>query len=87
MNPLESRKRLLLAESELNRNLLIQEWQATVGEARALTSLARRIGSLVSAVVSLLTGLTCGRPKAPPVVPEKTPWWRLLLKVAGFFGS
>ena len=28
LNPLESRKQLLIAESELNRAQLVQEWQA-----------------------------------------------------------
>ena len=56
MNPLESRKQLLIAESELNRAQLVQEWQVMTGEVRSLTSQARTIGSIASAVATLVAG-------------------------------
>ena len=37
VNPLESRKRLLVAQSELNRAQLVQEWVAMTVGARTLT--------------------------------------------------
>ena len=52
MNPLESRKQLLIAESELNRAQLVQEWQMMAGEVHSLTSQARTISSIASAVAT-----------------------------------
>ena len=43
MNPLESRKQLLIAESELNRAQLVQEWQTMTDEVHSLVNQARTI--------------------------------------------
>jgi len=87
MNSLASRKQLLIAESELNRAQLVQEWQTLAGEVQALTSQAKTVSSLVSSATSLIAGLIAiGRKmSAPPV--EKTSWWQTLLKGAGFVGT
>jgi len=64
MNPLASRKKLLVAESELNRAQLVQAWHTMTDEGRALANQARTIRSLVSAAASLMTGLaSLGRKK------------------------
>jgi HPt (histidine-containing phosphotransfer) domain-containing protein len=52
MNPLESRKQLLIAESELNRAQLVQEWQTMADEVHALADQARTISSIASAVAA-----------------------------------
>ena len=49
MNPLQSRKKLLLAESELNRAQLVQEWRTLADEVHALTTQAKTIGAIASA--------------------------------------
>ena len=87
MNPLESRKQLLIAESELNRAQLVQEWQVMTGEVRSLTSQARTISSIASAVATLVAGLSslCHKQSAP--ADEKPSWWRTLLKGAGLASS
>ena len=36
MNALESRKQLLIAESELNRTHLVREWQTMAGDVHEL---------------------------------------------------
>ena len=57
LNPLASRKQLLIAESELNRAQLVQEWRAISGEVHALAIRARTISSIVSVGASLVAGL------------------------------
>jgi hypothetical protein len=87
MNSLESRKQLLIAESELNRAQLVQEWQVMRAEVHSLTSQARSISSIASAVASLVAGLaSCRRKPSAPAV-KKPSWWQTLLKGAGLFGA
>jgi hypothetical protein len=87
MTPLESRKQLLLAESELNRAQLLQEWQTLADEARALARRVGTLGSMAAAVTSFIVGLTAGRRPAAAPAPEKPSWWRTLLKGASLAGS
>lgn len=82
VNPLTSRKQLLIAESELNRAQLVQEWQTMADEVRSLTSQARTVGSFVSAAASVVAGLASFRRKKPAPVEEKPSWWRTVLKGA-----
>jgi len=87
MNPLESRKQLLIAESELNRAQLVQEWQVMRVEVHSLTSQARSISSIASAVATLVAGLSSLRHKKSAPAEEKPSWWQTLLKGAGFVSS
>ena len=87
MSPLASRKQLLIAESELNRAQLVQEWQTMASEAHSLTSQARTIGSIVSAAASLVAGLVSCRHKASTPTAEKPSWWQTILKGAQLAGS
>jgi hypothetical protein len=87
MNPLASRKKLLVAESELNRAQLVQAWHTMTDEGRALANQARTIRSLVSAAASLMTGLASLRRKKTAPDGEKPPWWQTVLKGAGLAGS
>jgi hypothetical protein len=82
LNPLASRKQLLIAESELNRAHLVQEWRAISGEVHALAIRARTISSIVSVGASLVAGLAALRRKnsAPA---EKPSWLQFILKGAG----
>ena len=82
MNALASRKKLLVAESELNRAQLVQEWQAIADIAHALKDRAKTIGTLASAAI-LVTGLTgFGHRKTAPAA-EKSSWLQTVLKGAG----
>jgi hypothetical protein len=87
MTALESRKQLLLAESELNRALLEQEWAALAGEAAQFARQAATLASVVSTVVTLAGGLAAARPPAAQPAAAKTSWWRTLLKAALLAGS
>lgn len=87
MNPLESRKQLLVAESELNRAQLVQEWQVMKTEVHSLTSEARSIRSIASAIATLVAGLASCRSRKSESAAEKPSWWKALLKGAGLVGS
>jgi hypothetical protein len=87
MSPLESRKQLLIAESELNRAQLAREWQVMRGEVHSLTSQARSISSIASAAATLVAGLSSLRHKKSTTVAEKPSWWQTLLKGAGLASS
>jgi len=71
MNPLESRKKLLLAESELNRAQLVQEWHTLAGDVHALTESAKTIGFIASAAASLVAGLATLRQKQSAPIVKK----------------
>jgi hypothetical protein len=87
MNSLESRKQLLVAESELNRAQLVQDWQTMADEVHSLTSQARTVKSIVSSVATLIAGLASCRRKTSTPGAEKPSWWQMLLKGAGLVGS
>jgi hypothetical protein len=89
MKPLESRKQLLIAESELNRAQLVQEWHAMADEARSLVHQARTISSFASAAATLVAGLAaCRRKTSPPApAPAKPSWGQTVVKVAGLFST
>jgi hypothetical protein len=83
MKPLESRKQLLIAESELNRAQLAREWQTMADEVHALAEQARTVRSMATAAGALVAGLMSCRRKAATPPGEKLPWWQTLLKGAG----
>lgn len=87
MNPLESRKQLLIAESELNRVQLTQEWRAMADEAHALSDQARTVRSMASATASLVAGLVSLRRKKSPASTEKPSWVHTALKSAGLISE
>lgn len=83
MNPLAARKKLLVAESELNRAQLFQEWQRLADDVHALTSRARTFGSFASAASTLIAGLFSLRHKKSAPAAEKPSWLQTVLKGAG----
>jgi hypothetical protein len=87
MNPLASRKKLLVLESELNRAQLVQAWDMMKDEGRALVNQARTVRSLVSAAASLMTGLASLRRKKTAPAGEKSPWWQSILRGAQLASS
>jgi len=87
VNSLASRKQLLLAESELNRAQLVQEWQVMRAEVHSLADQARTIKSIASAVASLVAGLSSCRKKTSAPDDKKTSWWQTVLKGAGAVGT
>jgi hypothetical protein len=80
LTPLEVRKQMLLAESELNRVQFIHEWSDLKSELHRLTGPLRTVGAVASSVArvgatfSLLRRFwTRGEPK------EKKSWVSMLL--------
>ena len=82
VNPLESRKRLLVAESELNRAQLGQEWEAIADGVRLLCDRAKSYGAIASAAALLLTGLAAFRRGKTVNAPAKLSWLQTILKGA-----
>jgi len=84
LNRLQSRKALLLAESELNRAQLGQDWQTIKHQTAVLARQALTISAIVAAGTTLLAGLTAWRQHrpAPAAPPEKPSWFGKLLKGA-----
>ena len=87
MKPLESRKQLLIAESELNRAQLVQEWHTMADEARSLVHQARTIGSFASAAATLVAGLASCRRRDSTPTAVKPSWGQTIVKVAGLFST
>jgi hypothetical protein len=86
LNSLKSRKQLLIAESELNRAQLVQEWQTMADGVRSFAHRARTISSVASAAASLIAGLASFRPARSAPADEKPSWWQTLLKGAQLAG-
>jgi hypothetical protein len=87
MNPLPSRKKMLVAESELNRAQLVQDWQTIANDIHALTQQARTIGSVASGAMALISGLSWFSRKKSPPAAEKPSWLQTILKGAQVAGS
>ena len=87
MKPIELRKQILIAESELNRAQLVEDLQAIADEVHSLANQARTIGSVASAAASLVAGLASFRRKKSAPVPEKPSWLQTILKGAGLVSN
>jgi hypothetical protein len=87
LNALASRKKLLLAESELNRAQLVQEWQAMAGEVHSLVRQARTIRSFALAAATLAAGVASFRRKKSAPAAGKPSWLQTLLKGAGLVST
>jgi hypothetical protein len=87
VNPLESRKRLLVAESELNRAQLAQEWVAMTAGVRTLTGRVKSFGSIASAAALFMAGLAAFRRGRSASAGVKSSWVQTALKGAQVAGS
>jgi hypothetical protein len=87
MNSLQSRKKMLIAESELNRAQLVQDWQTMADDVHALTKQAKTIGSIASGALALISGLSWFSHKKPAPVAEKPSWLQTILKGAGLVST
>ena len=82
VSPLETRKRLLVATSELNRAQLIAEWQTMAEGVHGLTDRARSFVTTASSVGSLLTGLVGFARDKPAPAAAKSSWLQKLISGA-----
>lgn len=87
MNPLELRKQLLIAESELNRAQLIEEMAVLKAGIHTLTDRAKSFGSITSAAALLVTGLAAFRRGKSVVAAGKSSWPQTILKGAGLVST
>ena len=87
VNPLQLRKDLLVAESELNRAQLIEEWQAITAGVRTLGARVKYVGTLASAAGLLVAGVSAFRRGRASPNGAKFSWLETALKGAQVAGS
>ena len=83
VNPLESRRQMLIAESELNRAQLLGDMAALNSEFRTLTDRAKALGTLASTAAVLVTGLAAFRLNKSRPADAKLSFLQKCLKGAG----
>ena len=82
LSPLESRKQLLVAESELNRAGLSEEWQAMTRSVRDLAHEVKTIAAWASTAALVVAGLSTLRRDSPRSGTVKSSWFQKILKGA-----
>ena len=82
LSPLESRKQLLVAESELNRAELSEEWQAMTLSVRDLAHQIKTIAAWASSAALVVAGLSTLRRDSPRSGTVKSSWFQKILKGA-----
>lgn len=86
LTPLAERRRLLLAESDLNRELLAHEWETLSAETREATHTLRKALTVAFSVGAVASGFSLfrkihnGQAGAKP--PEKTSWLSRIIQAA-----
>ena len=83
LNPLESRKQLLVAESELNRAQLVQEWQAMTDGVRSVAARASTISFIAFTGVSLIASLASFWRSKSVDAGARPSWLKTILNSAG----
>ena len=79
LNPLQSRKQLLIAESELNRAQLAGEMAVLKADLHKFADRAKSLGSIASSAATLFAGLASFRRSKPSPDDERPSWWQTLL--------
>jgi hypothetical protein len=87
MNPLELRKELLIAESELNRAQLAGDMAALTAEVRTLTDRAKSFGSIASSAAVLVAALAAFKRGKSVDADAKPSWLKTILKGAGLIST
>jgi hypothetical protein len=87
LSPLESRKQLLIAESELNRARMVQELSALKSDANAFVDRVKSFGFIGSSIAGLVSSLTAIRREEPTNGDGKSHWLRRIVKGAGLVTS
>lgn len=83
MKDLTSRKQFLIAQNELSRAELIEDFTSLKAELRTLTHRADSLRIVVSSAALLVSGLTAFHRGRRGDSEAKPSWWRTLLKGAG----
>lgn len=87
VNPLELRKQLLIAESELNRVLLLRECRTTADKIGSVAERVQSVSSLASAAAALVAGMSAFRCDKSVPSGAKPSWLQSALKAAQMAGS
>ena len=87
VTPLELRKQLLIAESELNRAQLAGDMAALTAGVRTLTDRAKSFDSIASSAAVLVAGLAAFRRGKPAGADAKPSWRQTILKGAGLIST
>ena len=74
VNPLQSRKQLLIAESEINRVQLCREWQKLTAEAGVVADKAKSFNSIATSILSLVATVGNFTNTVPAPAAAKTSW-------------
>jgi hypothetical protein len=86
ISPLELRKKLLLAESEINRAQLVQELQTVAHGVRSLADRAKSFGWIISSTAVLAGALAAFR-RTKPVETAKPSGFQSILNGAGLISK
>jgi len=87
MNSLQSRKQLLIAESELNRAQLVEEWVTMAEGVRSVTDRAKSFASIASSAAVLVAGLAAFRRGKRAQAESKPSWLQTILRGAGLISE
>jgi hypothetical protein len=87
LNPLESRKELLLAESELNRARMIEDVAALSADIHALADRAKSFDTIASSAAVLVSGLAAFQRGKSADADAKPSWLRTIVKGAGLVSN
>lgn len=82
LSPLELRKQLLIAESELNRAHLSAEWRRIAHGARNLAHRAKTITTVASSATLILAGFDAFRGGNAADAEGKSSWFHRILRGA-----
>lgn len=87
ISPLQLRKQLLIAESDLNRAQLVHDLQLVADGVRSVAYRARSFRSIATAAVVLVAGLAAFRRRRPVQSEAKPSWLQTILKGAGLISN
>jgi hypothetical protein len=87
MTPLQSRKQLLLAESELNRAQLVRECRTMIDGIHTLVHHAKSFYSVASTAAVLVAGLAALRRRKTAETAPKRSWLQTIFKGAGLIST
>jgi hypothetical protein len=87
VNPLESRKQLLIAESECDRAQFLQEGRTLAEGVHGLAGRAKSFGSIASSAALLVAGLAALRRGKSVAADVKPTWLQTILKAASLVST
>ncbi|HEY0456410.1 MAG TPA: hypothetical protein VGE41_08540 [Verrucomicrobiae bacterium] len=87
LNPIEARKRLLIAESEINRARLPEEWQQMSKGIHTVGARLKSIGWVAATAALAATSISAFRPNKTAATQPKTTWMHRLLQGAQLASS